>query len=265
MKKLGTTLLILLFAVSLGVTDGLAHTRRYVFNQEYRTIPQGMFEIENWVKFKVPNRQKSNVRTWEYEEELEYGLTDRFTIANYHTWETKNKKGPDDSTVYKGFKIEAKYRIGEKGKYWVDPLLYFEWKREVRAKNENVFESKLILSKDFGKLNLNYNQIMENQLGSGGRTAQQFTVGTNYEFPHDIHVGVEAKGDYWRPGSHRNRISLGPALAWEGKYFWVAASLLFGLNRAADDFEARAIVGIPLPFDSSSFLKKLSGDKSNAA
>lgn len=256
MRQAKGILFIFSFVFLFATGSTWAHTRRYVFNEEYRTIPQGEFEIESWVKLKVPNQQRSNVNSFEYQEELEYGLTDRWTVANYQIWETKNKRDKDDSTVYKGSKIETKYRIGEKGKYWVDPLLYLEWVRDERARNENKFEEKLILSKDFGKLNFNFNQVIESAAGSGGRTEHKFTLGSTYEFPWDIHVGLEAKGDWWRPGSHRNRLALGPVLAWEGEHFWLASGVVFGLNRAADDVEARLIVGIPLPFDSGSLFKK---------
>ena len=261
MKKQRGLPLIFLLAIFLHSQIVFAHTRSYVFNEEYRTIPQGQFEIESWARLKVPNRQKSNIHTWEWQEEFEYGVTDHFTFANYQVWETKNKRGPDDSTVYKGFKFEGKYRIGEKDKYWVDPLIYFEWVKEVREANENEFESKLILSKDFGGFNITFNEVMENTLGSGGRTNHQFTLGSSYQLPWDFKVGVEGKGDWWRAGSHRNRISFGPVLAWEGKYVWVASGVLFGFNRSADDFEARLIVGIPLPFDITSFFKPAESPK----
>lgn len=259
MKKLNFLAAFLI--VSLIASNLYAHTRSYVFSEEYRTIPQGMFEIESWVKLKVPNKQKTNIHTWEWQEEFEYGVTDHFTFANYQVWETKNKRGPDDSTVYKGFKFEGKYRIGEKGKYWIDPLIYFEWVRNVREANENKFESKLVLSKDFGDLNVTFNEVMENTLGSGGRTSHLFTIGTSYQLPYEFKIGVEGKADWWRPGSHRNRIQLGPVVAWEGKYFWIASGVLFGLNRAADDFEFRFILGLPIPFDTASFFKKNSAQK----
>ena len=37
-----------------------------------------------------------------------------------------------------------------------------------------------------------------------------------------------------------------PTAAWSGKYFWVAAGALIGLNRAQDDTQARVIIGVPI-------------------
>lgn len=247
-EKMTRGLKVLVFALTLGflTPSGFAHVKRYAFNQEYQTIPQGQFEVEQYTGFKVPSRHRTNKNEIEYQTELEYGLTDHWTLAHYERWKTKNVVGGDDSTVYTGFKFETKYRIGERGKYVLDPLLYLEWVTDPsKNHNKNAIEGKIILSKDIEKFNLVYNQIMESALGSGGRTEQKFTAGINYELFAGFRVGMETKGDYWRPASHRNRIALGPSLSYDAGYFWVAASVLLGLNHAADDLEARVVVGIP--------------------
>ena len=229
-----------------------AHARSYVWTEQYKTLPQGSFELENWVTFKMPDGTVKNENTIEYQEELEYGITDHWNIAHYEMWKTKNQAGLDasgspkkDSTTYEGFKFETKYRIGESGKYWLDPLLYLELEDEVREEHRNIkLEGKIVLSKDIDKLNVSYNQVMESELDNGGRTEHEYRLGASYEVFSGARVGVELLGNYWKPSSHRNEVSIGPTLAYEGKYFWVATGVALGANRAADDLEARAIVGI---------------------
>jgi len=258
MKKLGTVMVIALMIFALPIKNALAHLRTYAFTEEYRTIPQGNFEFEGWTTFKVPDGSKANENTIDYQSELEYGVTDRLTIANYERWQTKNVAGSDDSTVYTGFKFETKYRIGEKGQHWVDPLIYVEWATDPREhEHHNEIETKLVLSKDINsKLNVVYNQIMENELARDGRTTHEFSSGISYEILPEVRVGMEFHGDLWHPSSHRNELFLGPTVAWENKYFWVVAGASFGLNHAADDHQVRLIVGIPFPFDTSSIFKK---------
>ena len=240
---------ILLVGVGVfcGATQNVfAHVRHYVWTTEYNTLPKEEFELENWVSFKVPDGNPTNENTIEYQEELEYGITDRWTIAHYQRWKTIHQIGPDDSTVYEGFKFETKYRFGEKGKYWVDPLLYLELKTDVRKKhNVNALEGKIVLSKDIEKFNATYNQIMESEVDNGGRTEHEFALAASYEILPSVRVGAEFTGQFWNPEGHRNEFSLGPALAYEHKYFWVAAGGRFGLNHATDDAEARIIIGIP--------------------
>lgn len=236
-----------LVAGFLAARPAFAHERHYVWSQEYQTIPQGEFEFEGHSTLKVPNGGESNSHTWEYQGELEYGLTDHLTIAHYERWETQNKASvEDDSTKYKGFKFEAKYRIGEKDKYWVDPLLYLEMAYDPREDDHPLsLEPKLVLSKDWGKLNLTYNQILESELGDGGRTEQAFSAGMNVELPYGFYPGVEFTGQYWNPGSHRNELALGPTLAYSNTYFWVTAGVRFGVNHESNDVDARIIFGVP--------------------
>lgn len=225
-----------------------AHERHYVWNAEYQTLPQGTFELESITTFKMPDFKKSDANKWEYKGELEYGLTDHITIAHYEHWETKNKSGAGkDATKYSGFDFEAKYRIGEMGKYWVDPLLYFEIKRDPREKGIPLtLEGKIVLSKDIGKMNVIYNQIIESQMGDKGLTEQAFTFGFNYEVFDGVRLGFESKGQYWNPENHRNELAMGPTLNYVNRYFWVTAGTLFGANRATDDWQTRLIVGVPI-------------------
>ncbi len=247
---------ILILLLGTASREGFAHARTYVWTQEYKTLPKGAFELENHTTSKVPRWTASNENSWNYEQELEYGVTDRLNIAHYEIWETRNQAGLDDNgvpnkdvTKYSGFKFETKYRIGETGKYWVDPLLYFEYAYDPRERFEgapHVLEGKLILSKDFGKWNATYNQSIESGLGHKGRTEHEFFFGLNYEIFPEARVGVETKGQYWKPGSNRNELALGPTVAYEAKYFWIAAGILFGVNHEADDFQANVSVGVPI-------------------
>ncbi len=263
-KKAGLPVLRLagMFLLTLGFLGGqasnaFAHARTYVWNQEYQTLPKGQFELESHTQVKVPKMgEHSGKNDWVYEEELEYGVTDRLNISHYQQWLTANHEGVDaagvavkDVTRYAGFKFETKYRIGEKGRYWVDPLLYFEYEYEPQDRKDgapHVSEGKIVLSKDFGRFNVVYNQVMESKLGHKGRTEHEYTFGVNYELLEGFRAGMEMKGQYWNPSSNRNEIALGPTLAYEAKYFWVAAGVLFGANHAADDFQARVSVGIPI-------------------
>ncbi len=238
---------MMMVLLGTGPQSAWAHERHYVFNQEYKTLPQGGMELESHTRFKMPDTHRSYQNSWTYQQELEYGVTDHLTLAHYEIWKTENDKGNEDSTRYRGFHFEGKYRIGEKGKYWVDPLLYVEWSTDPQEKGrENAIESKLVLSKDWRKFNLVYSQVMESQLGSGGRTEHTFTSGASYEIFDEARIGLEFTGDYWLPSKEPRGVALGPTVSYAFKYFWVVAGVGWGLNRAADDVEARLIVGIPL-------------------
>ncbi|MBI4970667.1 MAG: hypothetical protein HZC17_02375 [Candidatus Omnitrophica bacterium] len=244
MKKLGLSFFVLLLILSLNVKSSFASVRQYVWTQEYRTLPKGTVELESYTTFKVPNSKFTNSNSIEYKGEVEYGLTDRLNLAHYENWQTNNRRGLDDSTVYTGFKFEGKYRLLDKGKLPVDILLYFEIEDNVQNKNHPLkLEEKLIVSKDFKKLNVVYNQILESDLGQDGRTEPGFSFATKYELFPSFYAGCEFFGNYWEPSSHRNKLSIGPTIAWENQWFWVTMGVAFGANNAADDFQGRVIVG----------------------
>ncbi len=246
MKKLGLTAAFILLAVFMYTKDVFAHERTYVWTEGYNALPKGEHEIESFVTLQVPNGGQTNANTWEYKGELEYGVTDHWALAHGERLKTQNQVGNDDSTNYEGFEFESRYRFGEKGKYWVDPLIFLEWATDFREKDHpNSLEGKIVLSKDLGKLNITYNQVLGSELGEKGRTTPEFSVAANYEVLPNVHVGGEFVGQYWAPSSHRNELSLGPTLAYENKHFWVAAGTLFAVNHAANDHEARVIVGVP--------------------
>ncbi len=246
-KKGNIKILALVFAFLCVTNQAFAHMRKYVWTEIYQTLPQGGRELEYWTTLNVPNGNRTNENTWQYQSELEYGITGHWTIAHYESWKTTNQSGEGkDFTNYRGFKFENKYRIGEKGQYWMDPLVYVEWATDPRNHpHENEIEAKVVLSKDLGKFNVSYNQIIESELGRGGRTEHNYSVGAGYEVADGIRVGGEFFGNYWKPGSHRNEMSLGPTVSYEGNYFWVAAGGAWAVNKNTDDVQARVIVGIP--------------------
>lgn len=239
---------MLAVGVVIGAGDAVAHERYYVFNQEYKTLPKGGMELEGEVRFNLPDHENYGRNTWTYISEVEYGAADRFTLGHSEIWKTENHSGDSkDSTQYRGFEFEAKYRIGEKGKYWVDPLLYLEWKTDPQEEDHpNALEGKVVLGKDWDRLNVVYNHVFESELGAGGRTEHQWTTGVSYEIFSECRLGAEAAGDYWAPSHNRNGISLGPTVAYAAAHFWVSLGTVFGLNHAADDWEARLIVGVPI-------------------
>ncbi len=244
----------LLIACMLAPVNGYTHERQYAFTTEYRTIPKNQFEIEQHTTSKVPHKNTSNENSFEYQTEIEWGVTDHWTLAHYESWQTENHAGYDDDgrpvkdvTKYSGFKFENKYRFGEKGKYWLDPLVYLEIAHDPREEHAPVtLEEKIVLSKDLGRFNFVYNQIMESVANRGGRTEHAFAFGANYAVLDDLHVGVETKGQYWNPEGHHNEIAAGPTISWASQYFWATGSVLFGVNRAANDIESRVIIGVPI-------------------
>jgi hypothetical protein len=203
------------------------------------TMPKGMWELETYLTTEIPNMHKSNINTVKPQLELEYGITDRWDVSMYQMWEFKNKRFENDSE-YKGFKLRTRYRIGEKGKFFVDPLLYFEYIRDDDFSKPNVGEAKLVLAKDLGDFNISYNQIIKRNLGRG-KTDHEYASGVSYALTPRFKVGIESKGNF-----PKEKCALGPTISYTLKRVkaYVAVGAVFGLNERTDDLQTRMIIGV---------------------
>lgn len=225
--------------LALGITsNSYADRRSYVWTYEYQTMPKGMWELETYVTSEIPNMHKSNINSVKPQLELEYGITDKWDVAMYQMWEFKNKRNENDSE-YKGFKLRTRYKIGEKGKFFVDPLLYFEYIRDDDFSKPNVGEVKLILAKDIGDFNVSYNQIIKRNLDRRGKTDNEYATGISYAFTPGLRIGIESKGNY-----PKEKYAVGPTLSYAFNKAFVALGTAFGLNKRTDDLQTRMIVGI---------------------
>ena len=123
-------------------------------------MPKGTSEVEYYLTHKVTDiHNYDNKNTWQHQIEFEYGLTDRWDLAIYQRWQQSNtSKG--NKFEYTSTKLRTRYRLGEKEMYPFDTLLYLEYIRPDSSTDAEVMEGKLILTKDFGKFNVAYNQIL---------------------------------------------------------------------------------------------------------
>ncbi len=232
----GALVLLILF----GAGPAYADRRAYVWTYEYMTMPKGTSELEYYLTAKVPDLHKYDDRnSWEHQVEYEYGLTDSWDIALYQRWEQTTTPA-DDKFEYTGTKVRTRYRLGERGMYPLDVLLYLEYIRPDDSDGPDVLEGKLILAKDFGPLNVAYNQIVAEGLNSDGETEHEYAAGVGYEFNPAWKLGVESTGNLTE-----DKYYFGPTAAWAGERFWVTLGALRGLNDRSDDLRVRLIAGFP--------------------
>jgi len=227
-------------AAAFGIaSSGYADKRAYVWTYEYMTMPKGMAEVEYYLTLEVPDTAESEVNIWKHWVEFEYGITDRWDVSMYQMWRQENAAS-DSVFGYDGFKIRTRYRFGERGKYFLDPELYFEYIGDDDLSKPGVGEMKLILAKDIGNFNISYNQIFKVVLEDEGDTEHEYAVGINYGFLPSFRFGIESKGNYTE-----DEYAVGPTISWADSKFWASLGAVFGLNERTDDVQARLIVGIP--------------------
>ena len=240
MSKLRLIGLMTLACAGLIADAARADRRGYVWTYEYMSMPKGEFEIEYYLTGKVPDVDDfDNGNTWEHQAELEYGITDRWDVAVYQRWQQTNT-ATEDTFEYTGTKLRTRYRLGEKGMYPVDTLLYLEYIRPDSSHEPEFLEGKLVLAKDIGKFNVAYNQILKTGISHDGETEHEYALGLGYEFNPTWRVALESAGSFTEDSYY-----LGPTISWGGKRAWLAIGALTGLNDRSDDLRVRLLVGIP--------------------
>lgn len=238
-----------------GAGEARADRRAYGETYEAVTAPRGELDVELWTTVSQageldggPSSQGGRQMV-----ELEYGITDRWDVALYNMVDITTDKG-DTASGYAGFKVETRYRPTARGQWVVDPVFYLEAQERTRGDARGSLEAKLIVAKDFGKVNVAVNLAAEEeQLPANDHNLEiEWAAGTSYEFSPAFIVAAEVfgKDEKNEEGDVESRAWAGPCVSWamgrKGTLHgvWVTLAGGVGLTSESDDVYGRAIVGL---------------------
>lgn len=231
-------ILFCLMSISI-ISFAKADKRSYVWTYEYMTLAKGEKEIEHYLTLSSPklNKMSGNTKS-EHQLEFEMGMTDHFDIGIYQVFSQSAIGG----ISYDEFKLRARYRIGEKNSFFVDPLIYLEYIGKPDF-SQSAIELKLILAKDFGKFNISFNPYIEYEKESEGyELVPSYALGLNYSISDLLRFGFEFKGN-------EDANYFGPVLSHgsESAYFCIGSGFAFGkISEDKQEIYIRMILGINL-------------------
>ena len=215
-----------------------ADQRWYVWTYEYKTVERGEAEFESYFTLSGPDLgDRQGKSTSEHQLELEVGMTDRYDFAIYQIFAQE----PGSGLKYEGFKLRARYRFGEKGKNFLDPLAYGEY-RGTPDLSEHTIETKLILARDMGRTNIAVNPALKFEKKDVWKVEPEYAVGMSYQITELLRIGLEAKGS-------ESGNTLGPVVAHGTEHLWMTLGSGFAIGRreAGDpQFIIRLLLGIGL-------------------
>ncbi len=253
-----------LFAVGVSLVlvaaSGVARADRRSFLEtyEYMTMPEGDVELEFWNRQQRDSFAADAARAFSLELELEYGITSHWDIALYQMFDQgMNPADPtlDSSFGYQGTKIETRYRLGERGTYPVDTVLYLELVKEFPTDTWEL-EPKLILARDFGKVTASLNAALGvevvHQLDMAGdpeveaELEPNWAFGLTYEISPVIKVGAETFGKAHLEESEVEAFA-GPSVSWApSSKIWIATTAALGLTDDSPRYQLGFIAGVGL-------------------
>lgn len=214
--------------------------RTYVWTYQFATMTPGKAELELYQTTKMA---KTDI--WEYRIEVEHGLTSRWDISTYQIFTQKE----NESFKWDAFQVRTRYRLAEQGQFFLDPLLYLEYNRKIDLKRQNELESRLILAKDIGKVNIAVNPVYEFFWAPGDPVHEiGLDVGLSYELSFKYVIGIESRSriEFIQDQDVETTSYLGPTVSLAIGSVWYTIGYIWGLNDDSDDAWLRFLMGIEL-------------------
>ncbi|MSR89002.1 MAG: hypothetical protein EXS67_05060 [Candidatus Margulisbacteria bacterium] len=217
---------LLAILVGLGVSVVSADERRFAYNYEADTLPQGHLEFENWVTLRT-GKENGHYSRWDLRHEVEYGLTDHLSTALYFNMSQK-----DTVFSFEGLSSEWKYLISSPLVNPVGVLVYGEARY---SGQELELEEKLVLQRNQGNMTYVANISFEQEWAYTGNTSTkesvfEVTAGAAYKLNPNWTVALEARQNSHYTGlfmSDYENVALfvGPTISYSDGKFWTAFSV----------------------------------------
>ena len=244
LKPIGLTLL----AAALGLAVARANDRFFTYSYEPETMPARAMEFEQWVTLRTQRTkggsvQQQNFNRWELRQELEYGVTDNYTVSLYlnsrsESFRDFSQSPPADVSRFKfeGVSLENRYLILNPAEHAVGLALYLEPRF---AGDELELEQKIILGQRRGDwkwaLNLTHaTEWADNFHSTEGELELSFGVARHLNKRWSI--GVEARDHNELPEYRKwenTALYLGPVVSYHTEKWWSALTIMpqiFGKN-----------------------------------
>jgi hypothetical protein len=237
MKQMLT--IMILAAIALTSAANADH-RKYVWTYQYGTLPPDAAELEFYQTTKL-----DETNSWEYRIEIEHGLTPDWDMSVYQIFAQKE----GESFKWDAVQVRTRYRLAPYGQFFMDPLLYLEYRRKVDLKQQNKFEAKLILAKDAERVNVALNPVYEFFWAPGEPKHEiGIDVGISYSPSLKYSIGLESttRHEIVKNGNNETGSYLGPTVSFASGPIWYTFGFAWGLTDSSNDARARFLMGVEL-------------------
>jgi hypothetical protein len=219
------------------VVPSRADERRFTYTYEPETQLAGAFEFEKWVTLGTQRNWavgQDYYNQWDFRQELEHGITDRYTIGLYLNEQAQSFRNPstganESSTAWKGISLENRYNLLNPAEHAVDLTLYLEGRY---SGQEAELEGKIILGQRHGgwKWALNIGQTTEWEDNLREREGElEASLGLARDLGKHWSVGLGAWANALMPGYkefENAAVFLGPVISYRHDRWWAALTVL---------------------------------------
>lgn len=245
-------LMVALFLSRLISCAVRADERRFTYTYEPEVLPQGAMEFEQWITLRTQRTGRDEVKQpnfnrWELREELEYGVTDNYSISLYINTRAESYRDLAQSPAadtsqfeFKGISLENRYMILNPANHTVGLTLYLEPRF---AGEEAELEQKIIVGQRHGdwKWALNVTHATEwedNFHATEGELEVAF--GITRDLGKHWSLGLELRDHNELPEYREwenTALFVGPVLSFRQEKWWAtltAMPQIYGVNFKGD-------------------------------
>ena len=241
-------LLTRLLAAGLCLAGARADERRFTYTYEPETLPQGTLEFEQWVTLRTQRTKKvgqENFNRWEFREELEYGVTDRYSLALYLNTEAESFRDPTTDTdtsdfEFTGISLENHYMVLNPAEHAVGLTLYLEPRF---SGEEAELEQKIILGQRHGDWKWAFNLTHATEWEDHFHETEgelEASFGITRDLGKHWSLGLELRDHNELPDYSRwenTAVFLGPVISYRQEKWWATLTVMpqiYGANFGGD-------------------------------
>ena len=242
------SILIAVVAAGLSLTQVKADEKRFTYSYEPETLPEGGMEFEQWITLRTQRTKggdvkQQNYNKWELREELEYGVTDRYSVALYlNTLAesfrdfSQNPRTDNSSFKFDGISIENRYMVLNPADHPIGLTLYLE--PRFSGSGAEV-EQKVILGQRHGAWKWAFNLTHATEWGDNFHSTEgelEASFGLARDLNSHWSLGLELRDHNELPDYREwenTALFLGPVLSYHQDKWWAAFTIMpqvFGAN-----------------------------------
>jgi hypothetical protein len=262
-----------ILAGGLCLTSARADNRRFTYVYEPELLPQGAMEFEQWITLRTQRTkggevQQGNFNRWELREELEYGVTDNYSVSLYlntaaESFRDYSQSPPADTSHFdfEGVSIENRYMVLNPVNHAVGLTLYLEPRF---SGDEAEIEQKILLGQRYGDWKWAFNLSHATEWSDNLHTVEgevEASFGLARDLSKQWAVGIEIRDHNELPDYRiweNTALFVGPVISYRQEKWWAALTVMpqvyganFNGNPGADswlELEAHERVNIRLLF-----------------
>ncbi|MBI3849186.1 MAG: hypothetical protein HY298_02685 [Verrucomicrobia bacterium] len=250
--KIRSKLSIELLVAVMCVMGARADERRFTYTYEPETLPEGAMEFEQWVTLRTQRTtggtvKQQNFNFWELREELEYGVTDNYSVSLYLNTAAESYRDVSTSPAtdvskfdFKGVSIENRYMVLNPAEHTVGLTLYLEPRF---SGEEAELEQKIIVGQRHGDWKWAFNLTHATEWEDNFHKTEgelEATLGVAYDLNKRWSIGLELRDHNELPEYHKwenTALFVGPVVSYRQEKWWAALTILpqiYGANFGTD-------------------------------